>query len=241
MKTIFITGISRGLGLSMTRHFLSQGNRVIGLSRTCSSELAELLDNYPDTLIWQSFDLLKTADIDEKLCRLLPLQTERIDVFIDNAAVALQNLLHNADNKKIADLLTINSVAPMLLTKLVINNFLRHRVKGVIIHLSSICAHKAYMGLSVLGASKAALEAFSRTVAAEYGRFGIRSNTIVAGLVNTGMFSLLDNRQELDFKKNTALRTHVDAQAVIDMVDFLISDKADKITGQNIHVNAGIL
>ena len=57
MKTFFITGISRGLGLELTRHLLEIGNRVIGLSRTKSEALGQLIDSYPETLVWHSFDL----------------------------------------------------------------------------------------------------------------------------------------------------------------------------------------
>ena len=57
MKTFFITGISRGLGLELTRHFLEKGHRVIGLSSTKSEALGQLIDSYPETLVWHSFDL----------------------------------------------------------------------------------------------------------------------------------------------------------------------------------------
>lgn len=241
MRTIFITGISRGLGLITATHFLRRGDRVLALSRSCPPELEKIINEYPDRLLWRSFDLLDVDGIEERLPAVLPVKSEKIDIFIDNAAVALQNLIHNADARKIADLVTLNTTVPMILTKMVINNFLRFRTKGVILHMSSICAHKAYRGLAMLGATKAALETFSRNTAAEYGRFGIRSNTIVAGLLETGMISLTNAQQENEMKNDAALRKLVDTDSVVSLIDYLVSDASHCITGQSVHLDAGIL
>ena len=56
MTNVFITGISRGLGLKLTEHYLCKGCRVIGVSRTMSVELETLIKKYPETLEWHQFD-----------------------------------------------------------------------------------------------------------------------------------------------------------------------------------------
>ena len=92
-----------------------------------------------------------------------------------------------------------------------------------------------------MSATKAAIEAFSKDTAYEYGRFGIRSNTIVAGLLEIGMKSTVNEKLTADLKSISSLQRLVDTQSIIDMVDYLISSKAQCVTGENIHINAGIV
>ena len=241
MKTFFITGISRGLGLELTRHFLEKGHRVVGLSRTKSEALGQLIDSYPETLVWHSFDLETLCQDEDALKQVVDLEKVSIDVFIDNAAILYKDLIHRIRGKELSRMFCINTVIPIILTRMIINNFLRFKKAGAIVHMSSICAHRAFNGLSMMGATKAAIEAFSRDTAFEYGRFGIRSNTVVAGLLEIGMKSTVNNRLTDDLKSMTAMRKLVDTQSIVSIIDYLVSDDSHCITGENIHINAGIV
>lgn len=241
MKTFFITGISRGLGLELTRHFLGKGYKVIGLSRTKSEALAHLIDNYPELLEWHQFDLERLCQDEEAIKHVVDLEKVSIDVFIDNAAILYKDLIHKIRRKELSHMFCINTVIPIILTKMIINNFLRFKKPGCIVHMSSICAHRAFNGLSMIGATKAAVEAFSRDTAYEYGRFGIRSNTVVAGLLEIGMRSTVNERLTDNLKSMTAMRKLVDTQSIVSIIDYLVSDDSHCITGENIHINAGIV
>lgn len=241
MKTFFITGISRGLGLELTRHFLEKGHRVIGLSRTKSEALGRLIDKYPELLEWHQFDLERLCQDEESIKHVVDLDKVSIDVFIDNAAILYKDLIHKIRGKELSHMFCINTVIPIILTKMIVNNFLRFKKPGCIIHMSSICAHRAFNGLSMMGATKAAIEAFSRDTAYEYGRFGIRSNTVVAGLLEIGMRSTVNERLTDNLKSMTAMRKLVDTQSIVSIIDYLVSDDSHCITGENIHINAGIV
>lgn len=238
---IFITGISKGLGLEMTRRFLNDGHSVMGISRTMTPELKQLLDAHPERLTWHSCDLSETDKIEERLRNQFPLDAVPIHAFIDNAAMLYKNLIHRLDAIEVAKMVAVNAIAPMIVTKVMLNNFLKFKTQGCIVHLSSICAHRAFNGLSVMGATKAAIESFSKDIASEYGRFGIRSNVIVAGLLEIGMKSTVNEKLTEDLKSISSLRKLVDTPSIIDMVAYLISSKAQCITGENIHIDAGIV
>ncbi len=241
MKTVFITGISRGLGLKLTEHYLRMGYRVIGVSRTCSRQLADLIEQYPERLVWKQFDLGNIDDLDTRLEETLSLASEKIDIFIDNAAILYKDLIHRIKGEELAKMVAINVTSPMIVTKMVLNNFMRNKTKGIIVHISSICAHRSFYGLSMIGATKAAIETFSQDTAYEYGRFGIRSNTVVIGLMEIGMKETVNERLTEQLKSISALRRLIDADSVVNTIDYLTSDKSHCITGENIHINAGIL
>lgn len=238
---IFITGISKGLGLEMTRHFLKNGHQVMGVSRTRTAELEQLLSDYPENLKWCHCDLSEIDNIEPLLSENFNLSETRLDAFIDNAAMLYKNLIHRLDGNEVLKMTAVNTVAPMIVTKVIINNFLRFKTQGAIVHMSSICAHRAFNGLSAMGATKAAIEAFSREIAHEYGRFGIRSNTIVAGLLEIGMKQTVNEKITDNLKSLSSLQRLVDTDSIISMVDYLISDSARCITGESIHINAGIV
>ena len=141
MKTVFITGISRGLGLKLTEYYLSEGYRVLGVSRTKTIELESLLGKYPSMLLWHQLDLSEVDVLEERLAKILAL-VEKIDIFIDNAAILYKDLVHRIKEQELAKMFAINTIAPIVVTKVVINNFLFHKTKGVIVHISSICAHR---------------------------------------------------------------------------------------------------
>lgn len=241
MINVFITGISRGLGLKLTEHYLCKGCRVIGVSRTMSDELESLIEKYSETLEWHQFDLGNLENLEEELGGALSLRNRKIDVFINNAAILYKELVHRIQPNEMSEMVKINFISPIIVTKMVINNFLRYRTKGAIVHVSSICAHRSFYGLSMMGATKAAIETFSQDVAYEYGRFGIRSNTVVLGLLNVGMRSTVNDKLTMELKSISALGQLIDTDAVVSTIDFLTANESCSITGAKINIDAGIL
>jgi NAD(P)-dependent dehydrogenase (short-subunit alcohol dehydrogenase family) len=90
---------------------------------------------------------------------------------------------------------------------------------------------------------KAGIEALMRAVAREEGRFGIRANSVAAGVIDVGLFHRLEGRLTPEFieamKRNTALRRFGTAQEVASMTIFLACQKSAFVTGQSIAVDGG--
>ena len=118
---------------------------------------------------------------------------------------------------------------------------LLHQTRGAIIHVSSISAHTGYKGLAMYASSKGALEAFSKNTAREWGERGIRSNCIVAGFMDTDMSAKLDKAQKDRIYKRTALKKPADPVSVAHMAEYLLSERAASITGQNLFVDSGTI
>jgi 3-oxoacyl-[acyl-carrier protein] reductase len=243
MRNVFITGISRGVGLCLVQMLLKDSDYVIyGISRSCSLELEKLLKRYPDRLKWKACDLEQSSSVEECIFQdFIDLKSVPVHAFVNNAAILYKDLITRIDLDNLNQLININLVSPMLLTKNVIKNFIYHKTPGNIIHLSSICAHRGFSGLSMIGATKGGIESFSITTAKEYGRKGIRSNAVVIGILNIGMSFSVSEKQRDDIFNSTALNDYTDVDSVINTIRYLLSDNARSITGQNIHVNAGVI
>lgn len=241
MKTIFITGISRGLGLELTSFLLRNDDyEIYGISRSLSAPLKSLLEKYEGRLNWKQFDVTNLSDIEEEIFNKFIGTDKAIDVFIDNAAILYKDLIIRINSDKMVAMLQTNLIAPIMLSKYVLKNFLRFRTKGCMVHYSSICAHKGFNGLSMIGATKGGVEAFSRTLSREYGRYGIRSNVVVIGILDIGMSFTVNEEQRSEIREMANLKSTTNEQSVIQMTRFLISDAADSITGKELFVDAGI-
>ena len=165
----------------------------------------------------------------------------QIDGYVNNAAVAYDDIVTNLNLDRLKAMYNVNVFTPMMMTKNVIRNMILHHTKGAIIHISSISVHTGYKGLAMYASSKGALEAFSKDTAREWGPMGIRSNVVVPGFMATAMSSTLTEDQRSKIYARTSLKTATSIRSVAETVAFLLSEKAESITGQNIHVDNGTI
>jgi 3-oxoacyl-[acyl-carrier protein] reductase len=240
MKTILITGVSKGLGLVLLKLMLNDGNIIYGISRSDTRELDILKETFPNNFIHLKYDLSLTENVKE-LSKYILKNKLKFDSFVNNAAIAYDDIITNANFDKLDLMFKTNVLNPIMITKSILRNFILNKVKGSIIHISSISAHTGYKGLSMYASTKGALEAFSKNTAREWGEFGIRSNCVVAGFMETDMSDGLTDEQKDRIYKRTSLKKETDKYSVAETIKFLISDGSSSITGQNLFVDAGTI
>lgn len=240
MKTVLITGVSKGLGLVLLKSLLNDGNVIYGISRNDTVELTELKEFFPNHFIHLKYDLSSTEDVKE-LSKYILKNKLKFDSFVNNAAMAYDDIITNANFDRLELMFKTNVLTPIMITKLILRNFILNKVKGSIIHISSISVHTGYKGLSMYASTKGALEAFSKNTAREWGELGIRSNCVVAGFMETEMSSNLNDEQKNRIYNRTSLKKETDKNSVAETIKFLISDNSNSITGQNLFVDSGTI
>lgn len=220
---------------------LRQGHTVYGLSRSYTEDFKVLEKEFSGKLFFKNIDLSNSIDICKTIFKEFITNQVRPDGFVNNAAMTYDNIVTNLNVDKLKTIYDVNVFTPMLITKYAIRHMLLHKNKGSIIHISSISVHTGYKGLAMYASSKGALEAFSKNTAREWGGQGIRSNVVVPGFMETAMSSTLTEEQKDRIYKRTSLKSATRIGSVVETVAFLLSEKADSITGQNIHVNNGTI
>lgn len=238
---VLITGVSRGVGLEMSKLFLENGHTVYGISRTESEEFAMLEKEYPKHLFFKIFDLSRPEEIRQTVFREFVNNQIPIHVLINNAAMAYDDIVTNLKYVDLKTMFDVNLYSPMFLTKYAIRNMIYNRISGSIIHISSISAHTGYKGLSMYAASKGALQSFSKNISREWGERGIRSNIVVPGYMETAMNEKLSQEHKNRIFKRTALKKETDMRSVAETVLFLSDERSKSITGQEIFVDSGTL
>ena len=129
----------------------------------------------------------------------------------------------------------------MMLTKYAIRDMLVSKIKGSIVHISSVSAHTGYKGLAMYAATKGAIEAFSKGTAREWGVRGIRSNVVAPGFMETSISNSLTEEQQNKIYKRTSMKSATDINSVAKTITFLLSDAASSITGSVIRVDNGTI
>ena len=234
---VIVTGSSSGLGLQITSQILDQTNyRVVCISRHCSADLAILTEKYPKRCVYYGFDFAKTEDI-ASLVKTVREREGPIFGLVNNAAIGLDGILATQHNSDISSLLKINLEAPIVLTKYVCRDMLRHGV-GRIVNISSIIASTGFNGLSVYAASKAGLEGFSKSLSRELGKQGVTVNCVAPGYMLTQMTREIDE-DRLDAISRRAPLGLATPEKVATGVLYFLSDSAYQCTGTVLTYDGG--
>ena len=178
MPKILITGCSSGFGLAIAQKFVDAGWDVVATMRT------------PQTDLLPSNDRLEILPLDitnpDSIAKAVE-AAGSIDALVNNAGVGMLNVLEGTEMSKIRELFETNVFGAMAMTKAVLPQ-MRARRSGVIVNVSSAVTIRPLPALAVYSASKAALNAFTESLALEAALFGIRAKLVLPGSAPTTGF-----------------------------------------------------
>jgi 3-oxoacyl-[acyl-carrier protein] reductase len=238
VKTVLITGVSRGLGLATARRLLTDpaGYRVIGLSRSLSPEYAALVAEAGGRVTFLPFDIGDLGAIPQLVTDIVA-EHGPLWGLVNNAGIGMDGVLATMHRTDIEKVLAINLTAPLILTKYVSRGMLTAR-EGRIVNISSIIASTGFHGLAAYAASKAGLEGMTRSLSRELGKRGITVNCVAPGYMETEMTRGIDVHQMASIRRRATLglATPEDAAGA---VAYLLSPEAARITGTIVTVDGG--
>jgi len=242
MGNVIVTGGSRGIGLAIVRRLAKTGHSVIAIARKESPELREAIDKAASTgtaaIGFAAYDLAETDGM-AALVKQLRKELGPIYALVNNAGMSIDGTLALASAAQIEQVVRLNVVSPILLSKYVLRSMMADRVAGRIVNLASIVAFTGYSGLSVYGATKASMIGFTRSLAREVGRTGVTVNAVAPGFVDTEMTKGMTEEHREQIVRRSALRRLVGVDDVAAAVEYLLSDGARSVTGTVVTVDAG--
>ncbi|MGJ5681120.1 3-oxoacyl-ACP reductase [Staphylococcus equorum] len=245
-KTILVTGSSRGLGATIAKTLSQQGYNII-INYYKNKSLAEDLvsDIGSDHAIAIQADVTNRNDIDH----LIEQATQyfgKIDVVINNALVGFK--FDPTQQKSFAELawddyqqqIDGTLKAAFNVTQSVMPQFLE-RQQGIIISIGTNLYQNPVVPYHEYTTAKAGLIGFTRNIAAELGKFGIRANVVSGGLLKTTDASATTTTEVFDMiAQTTPLKRVTSPQDIANMVAYLASEQANGITGQNFTVDGSL-
>ncbi|HTR35288.1 MAG TPA: SDR family oxidoreductase [Bryobacteraceae bacterium] len=240
MSNVIVTGGNRGLGLGIARKLAGEGYQVIAVARRETDALASAMreaEGNAGSIRFVPFDLAKIEEI-AAFVKSLRKEFGAIYGLVNNAGISFDGALSLMPNSRIEELVRLNTLSPMVLTKYVVRSMLADG-GGRIVNVASILGFTGYSGLAVYGATKASLIGFTRSLAREVGRMGVNVNAVAPGFVDTEMTQGLTEEQREKIARRSALRHLADISDVANAVEFLLGSKSKSITGTVLTVDAG--
>ena len=221
---IIVTGASRGLGKAITQRLIKNGEKVFGLSRS----IKELKI---DGIQCDVSDYLSVKNAAQNFKK----KNIPIKAFINAAGVASMNLAVTTDQTTVQRLIQTNLVGTIYCSQLFAPIMLRQKY-GSFINFSTIAVALALKGESVYVASKAGVEAFSRSFAREMSDFNIRVNCIAPGPIKTDLLRGITDTQIEKITSQQIIQKKFKKSDVCDIVELLIDKKASSLSGQVLNV-----
>ena len=237
-KTAIITGGGSGIGQACARAFYQEGANVVLFGRR-EDKLKETAQELGSRAMTVSGDMTRTEDLDRLVQETLS-KFHRIDILVNNAGLFKGAPLHEISDEQYDEMMNINMRAVFQLTRRVLPVMMEQK-SGNIIHISSILGIIAVPQVAVYNISKGALNQFSRSIAVEYGSYGIRSNSICPGLIETDMTADLMKDEALmqEWSKGYPIGRFGKPEDVASACLFLASDESSFITGTVLPVDGG--
>ncbi|AFM02919.1 dehydrogenase of unknown specificity, short-chain alcohol dehydrogenase like protein [Bernardetia litoralis DSM 6794] len=238
-KIAVITGGNSGIGYATAEEFLKQGAKVVITGRNAEKVEKAAKELGVDGIVADQANLSHLDSLVEKVTEL----HGKIDILFVNAGIFIPTYLGQITEEAYTKQMDINFKGAAF----TLQKFLPILNEGAsVINLSSVNAYTAMPSTIIYAATKAALNSFTRTAAAELAPKNIRVNVVNPGVTETPIFSKtgMNDEQVAGFKAATVngipLKRIGTPEGVAKLVSFLASDDASYITGSEYNVDGGM-
>jgi 3-oxoacyl-[acyl-carrier protein] reductase len=238
-EVILVTGGSRGIGAGIAQHLAELGAKVIITGLKASSQLDESLKSLPgEGHAAYAMDVTDSAAVEGTIGEILK-KYGKIDGLVNNAGITKDQLILRMSADDFDAVISTNLRGAFLCTKTILKPMIKAR-KGSVVNVTSVIAHMGNPGQCNYAASKAGVEAMTRSLAKEVGRRGIRLNSVAPGFIETDMTKAMTPEQMSRITENIALERLGSVADVAKAVAFFLSDDSAYVTGQSLIVDGGL-
>lgn len=243
MKTALITGASRGIGTACAIAMAKCGYNIVlnyNNSEEKAYKIADIIrENYSVDVLCVKADVGDKAQVDEMVQKAVE-QFSNIDVLVNNAGVSLQKLFTDTTEDDWNAVISTN-LGSVYNTCHAVLPFMLREHSGSIVNISSMWGQVGASCEVAYSASKAGVIGLTKALAKEVAPSNIRVNCVAPGVIMTDMMSSFDEDELSAIKEEIPLCEFGTGKNVADAVAFLVSDKAQYITGQVLSVNGGMV
>ena len=238
-RVAVVTGASRGIGRAIARGLAAEGAVVVAAARgDHAAAVAGEIQAAGGRAEVATLDVTDAASIDALVAATLE-RHGRVDVLVNNAGIARDQLALRLKRADWDDVLATNLTAAFACAQAVLKPMIKQRA-GRIINITSVVGQAGNAGQVNYAASKAGLIGFTKALALEVASRNITVNAVAPGLIETDMIRALPAETQATWAEKIPLKRLGTPEDVAAAVVFLASDEAAYITGQVLAVNGGM-
>ena len=237
-KKILITGASGGIGSAISDKYF-ENNFTLVLTSSSDERLLNLKNKYGSNHFYYKVDFSNEDNLQDCLDKLSK-DHKDISVIVNNAGKNHDNLIFRMKKEQWSDVIQTNLNSNYQIIKSLLPNMLSNKY-GKIIGISSIVGSTGNPGQANYVASKSGLVGLYKSIALEVAKRNINVNTVSPGFISTSMTEKLNDDQKKTYLSRIPMSRFGKPEDVANLVYFLTSDQSSYITGQNFHINGGML
>lgn len=234
MKTVLITGGSRGIGAACVEKLCGEGYRVY-FTYNKNKEAAEKVELKTGAKGFRA-DVSSFEDMENVKKHI----NEDIDIIVNNAGISQIKMFQDIEEKDWDEMFNVNIKGMYVTVKTFLSGMIKKK-KGRIINISSMWGEEGASCEVHYSASKSAVIGFTKAMAKELGPSGITVNCISPGVIETEMNSHLSSEETEELIYETPLERLGGAADVAEAVAYIASEKSDFVTGIVMPVNGGFI
>ncbi len=233
-KIALVTGGSGGIGEATVKRLTEDGMKVYFTYSSNQGKADAIAAEYSAVAVHYRF-----GDDVQPIIDMIKGAEGKLDVLVNNLGITKDMLLIKMTTEDFRSVLDINVTSMFEFTKAACKLMSRKKY-GKIINMSSIVGVTGNVGQANYAASKAAMVAFTKSVAKEYARKNITVNSISPGFVVTPMTDQLSDEIKQQTLSHIAMNRYGNASEIASVVSFLANEDSSYVTGQNIIVDGGM-
>ena len=237
-KIVLVTGATRGIGRTIALEFAKEGANVVVNDITDGTPVAEEIKQMGREAIFLKANIANMQEA-EQLADKAVEKFGRIDVWINNAGITRDALIHKMTEENWNDVINVNLKGTFNCCKAAAKYMMEQKY-GRIISVSSVVGQRGNIGQANYSASKAGIIGLTKTLALEFARYGdITVNAVAPGFVNTEMMRTIPEKIMQRIVESIPFHRLAEPDEVAHLIVYLASDKAKYITGQIVGINGG--
>ena len=238
MKKILITGASGGIGSSIADKFLNNKYEMI-LTSSSDDSLSKLKEKYGKNHYYYILDF-NNPDENNTILKKISDEHQDLNIIVNNAGITDDSLLLRMKTDQWNKVIQANLSSNFLIIKALLPNMIKNK-SGNIIGISSVVATSGNPGQSNYVAAKSGMIGLYKSVALEVASRNVNVNIVSPGFIISPMTDKLNDKQKNIILEKIPMKRFGESNEIADLVYFLSSDQSRYITGQNIHINGGML
>ncbi|XP_072015902.1 estradiol 17-beta-dehydrogenase 8-like [Amphiura filiformis] len=245
-KVALVTGGGSGIGRAVCQLFAKHGAKVavVDVNPKSAEETAQSLAQITnDTGSHSSYavDISNHGAVVDLVKNIGEVYKAVPDVLVNSAGITNDDFMLKMEESKFDNVIAVNLKGTFLMTQAVSQAMTQAQTQnGAIVNIASIVGKVGNLGQCNYSASKAGVEGFTRTVAKELAKFGIRCNVVLPGFIATPMTAAVPDKVIEKFQGIIPLGRLGEPEDIADVCLFLASDQSSYITGASIEVTGGL-
>ena len=243
-KVAIVTGAASGIGRAIALDLAVIGASVVVADKEVSGadKVAGEIKSAGGRAIATETDVTDKKEVEQMVQKTIE-GFGKIDILVNNAGIIARNSVMDIQEEELDRTFDVNLKGVVLCSQAAARHMIEQKGGKIVNVGSSLSSRASVCNLSGGGAdycaSKAAVQALTRSMAMELAPYGINVNAVAPGVTNTSMHEGLWEGAVAYYQNSIPLGRLAEPQDIADVVAFLVTDAARYITGQTIHVNGG--